>query len=209
MNLIFFGAPGAGKGTIASMLKEREGIVHISTGDIFRKNIKDKTPLGIKVSTILERGELVPDDLTISLVADRVNEDDCKSGYILDGFPRTLIQAEEWSAQAEVDAAVYFEIDDEEVIRRLSGRRTCSQCSAIYHIEFNKSQKEGICDSCGGDLIIRPDDKVEAIHHRLEVYHTQTKPLLMYYTKFDKIINIDATKKPEEVYQAILNYIRK
>lgn len=208
MKLIFFGAPGAGKGTIARMLKDDKNIVHISTGDIFRAAIKNKTELGLKVTSILEKGELVPDEVTISLVAERVKEPDCESGYILDGFPRTIVQAEAWSSKDDVDAAVYFDITDEEVIRRLSGRRTCPGCGAIFHIEFNKSKKEGICDACNTELVIRPDDAIEAIKNRLDVYHSQTEPLLDYYTKAGKVVKVDAIKTPDNVFTDIINKVK-
>ncbi|HBD93729.1 MAG: adenylate kinase [Spirochaetes bacterium GWF1_31_7] len=208
MNLIFFGAPGAGKGTIAKMLKDRENLVHISTGDIFRTAIKNKTELGLKVTSILDKGELVPDELTISLVSERVKEPDCKSGYILDGFPRTLVQAEAWSKEATIDAAVYFDISDDEVVRRLCGRRTCPNCHSIFHVEFNKPKKDGICDVCNSELIIRPDDSNESINNRLKVYHTQTEPLVEYFTKLQKVIVINAVQNSEKVYSDIAGKIK-
>lgn len=205
MKLIFFGAPGAGKGTIAKQLKENSALPHISTGDIFRKAIKEQTKLGKMVSSILEQGKLVPDELTISLVEERVKQPDCKNGYILDGFPRTLVQAEEWSKIEEIDAAIYFDITDQEVIRRLGGRRTCPSCQAIFHIDLHKPQKENICDKCGSELIIRPDDTETAIQTRLSVYHSQTEPLLNYYLQKNKTISIDASKSPEDVFKELKN----
>lgn len=203
MKLIFLGAPGAGKGTIAKILKDNVDIPQISTGDIFRKAIKDKTPLGLQVTSILEKGELVPDELTISLVKERVKDKDCANGYILDGFPRTIAQAEAWESFDPADAAVYFDISDDEVKRRLSGRRTCPNCQAIFHIENNKPKKEGICDKCGTALIIRSDDAVEAVKNRLDVYHAQTKPVHDYYLKKNKVLSVDATKSPKEVYDEL------
>ncbi|MBQ1998259.1 MAG: adenylate kinase [Spirochaetota bacterium] len=209
MKLIFFGAPGAGKGTIAKQLKESAGIPHISTGDIFRANIKNQTELGKKVKAILDAGELVPDELTISLVENRVKEDDCKNGYILDGFPRTMVQAEAWSKIEEADAAIYFDIEDAEVVRRLGGRRTCPTCQAIFHVETNKPKVDGVCDLCGAELIIRADDATEAIENRLKVYHSQTEPLLDYYTKLGKVISVDATGTPEGVFNELQSKLKK
>lgn len=203
MKLIFFGAPGAGKGTIAKMLKDNGGLPHISTGDIFRKAIKEKTPLGLKVTSILDKGDLVPDELTICLVEERVKEADCANGYILDGFPRTLVQAEAWAKIDTVDAAIYFDITDKEVVRRLGGRRTCPSCQSIFHVEFNKPKNDGICDKCGEKLVIRPDDAKEAITRRLDVYHSQTEPLLKFYTDMKKVVTIDAALSPDEVFKQL------
>lgn len=199
MKLVFFGAPGAGKGTIAKILNNDTNIPQISTGDLFRAAIKNQTPLGQQVSSILDKGELVPDSLTVSLVKERVAQDDCKDGYILDGFPRTIGQAEEWEQIAPIDKAIYFDIDDEIVKKRLGGRRTCSSCGAIYHIESNKPKVENVCDKCGADLMIRKDDKEEAILNRLEVYHSQTKPLLDFYKKIDKMVSVEAFHDIETV----------
>ncbi|HPO49303.1 MAG TPA: adenylate kinase [Spirochaetota bacterium] len=205
MKIVFFGAPGAGKGTIAKKFNEELGIPQISTGDLFRAAIKNKTELGLKVSSILETGGLVPDELTIEVVKERVSLNDCKNGYILDGFPRTMIQATSWEKVQSVDAAIYFDISDEEVKKRLGGRRVCQKCGAIYHTIFNPPKKEGICDNDSETLFIRPDDKEEAIANRLEVYHKQTEPLLEYYEKLEKAVTIDASKTPDEVYGQIKN----
>jgi adenylate kinase len=198
MKLVFFGAPGAGKGTIAKILNQKFGMPQISTGDLFRENIKNKTELGLKVSSILASGGLVPDEVTIELVRDRIKAADCKNGYILDGFPRTLVQAESWEKIAPIDKAIYFDISDEEVKTRLGGRRVCQKCGAIYHVKNNKPKKDGICDNDGEKLLIRPDDAVEAIANRLDVYHKQTEPLLAYYKKIGKEITIDASVSPDK-----------
>ena len=203
MKLVFFGAPGAGKGTIAKLLFEKFGIPQISTGDLFRAAIKNKTELGKKVSTILENGQLVPDEVTISIVVERIKEDDCKNGYILDGFPRTLVQAESFENVKPISLAIFFNITDEEVKERLGGRRVCESCGAIYHIKNNKPKKDGVCNKDNAKLIIRPDDREEAIVKRLEVYHNQTEPLIDYYKKISKLVVIDASLPPEEVVKQI------
>ncbi len=203
MKLVFFGAPGAGKGTIAKIMFNAYHIVHISTGDLFREAIKNKTELGHKVSSILERGELVPDELTIALVEERVKKPDCQKGYMLDGFPRTLVQAERWEKIDPIDTAVYFDIDDELVRKRLSGRRMCPACGAIYNIYFSPPQRDGLCDADGETLITRKDDSLETINNRLSVYHSQTKPLLGFYKRMGKEITIDATVSADESYGQI------
>jgi adenylate kinase len=208
LKLVFFGAPGAGKGTLAKIMKENTGIIQISTGDLFRHAIKHKTELGLKVEAVIKAGGLVPDELTIALVAERVKNDDCKDGYILDGFPRTLPQAEEWEKRAPIDTAVYFDISDEIVKKRLSGRRTCEKCGSIYNIYSNKPRTEGICDKDGEKLSIRSDDREEAIANRLDVYHSQTKPLLAYYEKLGKVVTIDASVDPQSSYDQIMSKIK-
>lgn len=207
MKLIFFGAPGAGKGTVAKIISEKDNIIQISTGDLFRDNIKNKTILGKKVSSILDAGNLVPDDLTISIVKDRIQHQDCKNGYILDGFPRTLNQAKEWDKIDPVDKAVYFDITDEDVKKRLGGRRICPKCGAIYNIYSNKSKKEGFCDNDNETLITRKDDQIDAIENRLKVYHEQTKPLIKYYGKLNKLATIDSSVSPEESYKQIMEQL--
>lgn len=203
MKLVFFGAPGAGKGTIAKILFDEQKMVHISTGDLFREAIKNKTELGQKVSSILEKGELVPDELTIALVEERVQKPDCAEGYILDGFPRTMVQAESWEKIDQIDTAVYFDIDDELVRKRLSGRRMCPKCGAIYNVFFSQPKQEGLCDNDGETLMTRKDDGLETINNRLSVYHSQTEPLLGYYKKLNKEITIDASVSAEESYRQI------
>ena len=192
MKIIMLGAPGAGKGTQAKMLADKYGIPHISTGEIFRAAIKAQTPLGQKVKAILDSGALVSDDVTIELVKDRLSQSDTKNGFILDGFPRTIPQAEALENIVKIDAAVNFDISDEGVIERLSGRRVCKNCSQNYHIKFLKPAKENVCDKCGGELFIRDDDKPESISHRLEVYRSQTAPLIDFYKNKKLLVDIDA-----------------
>lgn len=192
MNFIFLGPPGAGKGTLAAKVAEAYKIPHISTGEIFRAAIKAQTLLGQKVKAILDSGALVSDDVTIELVKDRLSQPDTKNGFILDGFPRTIPQAEALENIVKIDAAVNFDISDEGVIERLSGRRVCKNCSQNYHIKFLKPAKENVCDKCGGELFIRDDDKPEAIAHRLEVYRSQTAPLIDFYKNKKLLVDIDA-----------------
>lgn len=199
MKLIFLGPPGAGKGTIATGVCEDLNIPHISTGDLFRKAIKNKTTLGRKVQTIIEAGDLVPDSLTVALVKERLQEDDVKNGYLLDGFPRTISQADSLAGFSKIDGVINFIISDEQVVSRLSGRRLCKNCGAGYHIETVKPSKEGICDKCGGELIIRPDDAPEAIKNRLKVYYDQTEPLIDYYRKKTLLHDVDASVTIAEV----------
>jgi len=207
MKLVFFGAPGAGKGTVAKIIFEKNNLVQISTGDLFRAAIKNQTDLGKKVSSILDAGDLVPDELTVALVAERIKEDDCKNGYILDGFPRTIGQAKSWEGIDPIGKAVYFDIDDDIVIKRLGGRRICQKCGAIYNVYFNKPKVEGKCDHDGEALIIRKDDNEESIANRLDVYHKQTEPLLDYYKNLGKVISIDASVNPEKSYNQIIKQI--
>jgi len=192
MKLIFLGPPGAGKGTLAALVAGLYKIPHISTGEIFRAAIREKTPLGLKVQAIIDAGQLVSDDITIELVRERLAKSDAASGFILDGFPRTIPQAEALSAIVQVDAAVNFDIADKDVVARLSGRRVCKNCSQNYHIEYMKPKAEGICDKCGGELFIREDDKIESITKRLEVYRAQTAPLIDHYRGLSKLVDIDA-----------------
>ena len=199
MNCIFLGPPGAGKGTLAFEVSKLYKIPHISTGDLFRAAIKNQTDLGKKVKAVIDSGALVSDDLTIALVKERLEKDDTKRGFILDGFPRTIAQADALENIVKIDSVINFDISDDEVIKRLSGRRVCSSCGQSFHIEFVKPKKEGVCDSCAGELIIRPDDKIEAIQKRLETYRRQTAPLIVYYTKKNLIVDIDARPASEKV----------
>lgn len=192
MKLIFLGPPGAGKGTLAALVAERFSIPHISTGEIFRAAIREKTPLGLKVQAIIDSGQLVSDDITIELVKERLAKDDTEKGFILDGFPRTIPQAEALSKIVAVDAAVNFDIADGEVVTRLSGRRVCKNCNRNYHISTMPPKVENQCDKCGGELYIREDDKVEAISKRLEVYRAQTAPLIEWYRAKSRLTDIDA-----------------
>lgn len=192
MKLIFLGPPGAGKGTLAALVAEMYMIPHISTGEIFRTAIREKTPLGLKVQAIIDSGQLVSDDITIALVRERLAKDDAKKGFILDGFPRTIPQAEALETITKIDKAVNFDIANGDVVTRLSGRRVCKTCGQNYHITFVQPKVEGVCDTCGGALFIREDDKIEAITKRLEVYRAQTTPLIEHYRSASKLTDIDA-----------------
>ena len=212
MKIIMLGAPGAGKGTQAKKIAEKYHIPHISTGDIFRANIKDGTELGKKAKTYMDQGLLVPDELTVDLVIDRVGQDDCKDGYILDGFPRTIPQAECLDAALEkrgekVDFAINVEVPDENIVNRMSGRRACVGCGATYHIKYNPTKVDGVCDACGEKLVLRDDDKPETVQKRLGVYHDQTQPLIDYYTKSGVLKEVDATVDMEDVFQAIVEIL--
>lgn len=199
MKLVFLGPPGAGKGTLAAKAVELLQIPHISTGAIFRTAIANKTPLGLKVKEIIDAGRLVDDDTTIALVKERLAEADAQKGYILDGFPRTIAQAEALEGFSKIDRVVNFDIPDAAVIERLSGRRVCKNCGANYHILFSKPKKDGICDLCGGELYTRDDDKPEAIQKRLEVYRAQTAPLIDYYRKKGLLVDVDARPAVDQV----------
>jgi len=207
MNLIFLGPPGAGKGTQAKITSQKYGIPQISTGDIFRKALADRTEPGKKAKAIMEKGELVPDDLTIKLVKERLSKDDVKSGFILDGFPRTVAQAKALDKFKAIDAVINFEIDKKEIVRRLTGRRICSNCGAIYHVTDLPPKVPGICDICGGKLYQRDDDKPEAIEKRMEVYTRQTEPLIAFYLAAKKLRNIDSSINPETSEKQIIEII--
>ena len=204
MKLILLGAPGAGKGTQATRLAEHYSIPHISTGDIFRANLKAATPLGLKAKEYMDKGLLVPDELTVDLVMDRISQEDCVNGYILDGFPRTLNQAAALDEKVEIDAAVDVEVPDESIVTRMAGRRVCPNCGEPYHTEWKVPQKEGICDRCGAELIIRKDDEPETVLKRLVVYHEQTQPLIDHYGSKGKLVAVDGTLSVEEVTNAII-----
>ncbi len=191
MKLVLLGAPGAGKGTQASCLAEMYGIPHISTGDIFRANMKAETPLGLKAKKYMDEGLLVPDELTVDLVMDRLQAPDCKNGYVLDGFPRTLAQAAALDAKTEIDAVVDIEVADEHIVNRMAGRRVCPACGEPYHVESKKPIHEGICDRCNSELIIRADDEPATVLKRLDIYHSQTAPLIDYYSKAGKLLTVD------------------
>ena len=208
MKIVMLGAPGAGKGTQAKIISEKYGIPHISTGDIFRANIKENTDLGKKAKEYMDKGLLVPDELVVDLVVDRLAQDDAKTGYVLDGFPRTIPQAEALDeALAKIgeklDYAIDVDVPDENIINRMSGRRACVSCGGTYHIKYNPTKKEGICDACGGELVLRDDDKPETVKKRLNVYHEQTQPLIDYYTKAGILKEVDGTVDLEAVFQAI------
>ncbi|WP_461256826.1 adenylate kinase [Treponema sp. R80B11-R83G3] len=199
MNLIFLGPPGAGKGTLAVRVVEMLGIPQISTGSIFRAAIADGTPLGLKVKSVIDSGKLVDDETTIALVKERFTKDDVKKGYILDGFPRTIPQAEALADFSKVDKVINFDIPDSGVLERLGGRRVCRKCGYNFHAVFNKPKKEGVCDYCGGEVYIRDDDKPEAVQKRLEVYRSQTAPLIDYYRKKGLLLDIDASPMIDEI----------
>lgn len=203
MNLVFLGPPGAGKGTMASRLAEDLKIPHISTGDMFRAAMANKTDLGLKAKAIMEAGDLVPDELTIAMVEERLKESDAQNGYILDGFPRTIPQAEALDRFASIDKAVRFELDEEQLVRRLSGRRVHKPSGRIYHVDFSPPKVAGKDDVTGEDLIQRDDDKEGAIRNRLKVYAEQTAPLVSYYEKKGNLSNVDATPAPDQVYEAL------
>ena len=208
MKIIMLGAPGAGKGTQAKKIAAKYAIPHISTGDIFRANIKNNTELGQKAKTYMDKGELVPDELVVDLIMDRFKEADCANGYVLDGFPRTIPQAEALSANGEsVDYAVNVEVPDENIINRMSGRRACVGCGATYHIQFNPTKVEGICDACGEKLILRDDDKPETVKNRLSVYHEQTQPLIEYYSGKGVLKEVDGTQPMDDVFAAIVKIL--
>ncbi len=207
MNLIFLGPPGAGKGTMASRLSGEKGIPHISTGDIFRENINNETELGKKVKAILDSGELVPDELTVELVRDRLDQDDATAGFILDGFPRTIPQAEALEGFATIDKVIRFVLGDEEIIKRLSGRRVHKPSGRTYHIMFSPPKVPGKDDVTGEDLVQRPDDREESIKNRLEVYRRQTEPLVDFYTDKGLLVDVDASPDPDTVYANLLKQL--
>ncbi|OQY36288.1 MAG: adenylate kinase [Spirochaetaceae bacterium 4572_7] len=209
MNVIFLGPPGSGKGTIASKITKELNIPHISTGDLFRAAIKAENDLGLKIKSIIEAGNLVPDEVTIEVVKRRLEEDDTKDGYILDGFPRTPGQAEALANFSNVDAVIDLNLNDEELIKRLSGRRVCKQCGNSFHVDFVPPKTEGICDDCGGELYTRKDDQLDSIKNRLEVYYSQTEPLKQYYSEKGIILTIDASPAPKEVLAAVLLKLKK
>lgn len=207
MKLILLGAPGSGKGTMAQKLTTDLGIPQISTGDIFRKNLKEETPLGLQVKSILASGALVPDEITIEIVKNRLAEADCANGYILDGFPRSLVQAAALDTFQNVDFAVNLDVDKETVVRRLSGRRFCPDCNGTFHI--SSLENEEVCPNCGGKLIIRADDSEVTVRERLKVYDTTTFPLLDYYQKQGKLLTVDGNGTVDEVYGRILSVLKK
>ncbi len=209
MKIIMLGAPGAGKGTQAKMIADKYQIPHISTGDIFRANIKNGTELGKEAKKYMDAGQLVPDELTVKLLLDRVANEDCKNGYVLDGFPRTIPQAEVLENALtklgeKVDYAIDVDVPDENIIRRMSGRRACVACGATYHIVYNPTKEEGICDRCGAALILRDDDKPETVIKRLDVYHAQTQPLIDFYSSRNVLRSVDGTQDLMKVFEDIV-----
>lgn len=213
MKIVMLGAPGAGKGTQAVNIAKEYSIPHISTGDIFRANIKNQTELGMKAKSYMDKGALVPDDITIGMLLDRIVDNDCRNGFVLDGFPRTIPQAESLKAalslqDARIDYAVDIEVPDEVITKRMGGRRSCPKCGGTYHIVFNPTKKEGICDNCGSELIQRADDRSETVLERLKTYHEQTQPLIDFYRNEGVLCEVDGTKKPDEVLSDILGALK-
>lgn len=209
MKIVMLGAPGAGKGTQAIKIADKYDIPHISTGDIFRANIKGGTELGQKAKSYIDKGELVPDEVTIGMLLDRIAQDDCKNGYVLDGFPRTIPQAESLtealkSQGDQIDFALNIDVPDEAIIERMSGRRACPKCGATYHIVYAAPKTENICDKCGTELIIRSDDKPETVKDRLNVYHQQTEPLIAYYKNAGVLREVDGTQELPKVFEDVV-----
>ena len=212
MKIIMLGAPGAGKGTQAKMIAEKYESPHVSTGDIFRANIKNGTQLGMEAKQYMDQGLLVPDELTVKILLDRVVKEDCKNGYVLDGFPRTIPQAEVLDKALsqlgdKIDYAINVDVPDENIVRRMGGRRACLSCGATYHIEHVPPKTEGICDSCGQELVLRDDDKPETVQNRLNVYHEQTQPLIEFYSKKGVLQTVDGTLDMNDVFEAIVTVL--
>lgn len=209
MKIIMLGAPGAGKGTQAKMIAEKYSVPHISTGDIFRTNIKNGTELGMEAKKYMDQGLLVPDELTVKILLDRVANEDCKNGYVLDGFPRTIPQAQVLDKALtelgdKIDYAINVEVPDENIVKRMGGRRACLSCGATYHIEHVPPKAEGICDTCGKELVLRDDDKPETVMNRLDVYHKQTQPLIDFYSAKGVLQTVDGTVDMKDVFAAII-----
>ena len=212
VKIVLLGPPGAGKGTQAKSISNRYSIPHISTGDIFRKNISEATPLGIEAKGYMDKGLLVPDEVTINMVKDRLTWEDCKNGYLLDGFPRTVAQAEALEAflnsrDEKIDTALLIDVPMEFILERMTGRRVCGSCGASYHVKFNPTKVEGICDACGEKLILRDDDKPETVKNRLSVYHEQTQPLIEYYSGKGVLKEVDGTQPMDDVFAAIVKIL--
>lgn len=212
MKIIMLGAPGAGKGTQAKMIADKYKVPHISTGDIFRANIQEGTVLGMEAKSYMDKGLLVPDELTVKILLDRVAKDDCENGYVLDGFPRTIPQAEVLDEalvklDSKIDFAINVDVPDENIVNRMSGRRACKACGATYHIVHIPSKEEGICDRCGKELMLRDDDKAETVKNRLNVYHDQTQPLIDFYKAKGVLKEVDGTKDMKDVFNVIVNIL--
>jgi adenylate kinase len=208
MKIVMLGAPGAGKGTQARLISEKYGIPQISTGDIFRANIRDNTELGQRAKSYMDQGLLVPDQVTCDLVVDRIRRDDCAGGYILDGFPRTIPQAQALTKAlsdhgSRIDYAIDVEVPDDNIVQRMSGRRACPKCGATFHIRYKMPQTEGVCDTCGSELIQREDDHAQTVQKRLDVYHSQTQPLIQYYREQGVLHTVDGTREMNTVFNDI------
>jgi adenylate kinase len=214
MNIIIFGPPGAGKGTQAKKMVDFYGIPQISTGDILRANVREGTELGLAAKAYMDKGELVPDEVLIGIIKNRLKEEDCEKGFILDGYPRTIPQADALATILDeinkpIDVVLNLEVPDEELVERLSGRLMCSNCGASYHRTFNPPKKEDVCDVCGGELFQRDDDREEAVKNRLTVYKRQTQPLIDYYAKKSLLVSLDGTKGIDEVFEDIKAVLAK
>ena len=210
MKLILLGAPGAGKGTQAEIISEKYNIPTISTGNIIRAALKNGTEMGLKAKSYIDAGELVPDDVVIGIIKERLSESDCKDGYILDGFPRTIPQAEALDKMGfAIDAALSIEVADSEIVKRMSGRRVCEKCGASYHTEFKKPAKEGVCNVCEGKLVTRKDDEPETVKNRLNVYHEQTEPLKDYYRNCGKLITVEGQDEVKDTTRLVLEALEK
>lgn len=212
MKIIMLGAPGAGKGTQAKRISAKYEIPHISTGDIFRANIKNQTPLGKKAKGFIDQGLLVPDELVVDLVADRIQEDDCKSGFVLDGFPRTIPQAQSLDKELEkmdssIDFAIDVDVPDDVIVERMAGRRSCLNCGGSYHLIYIPTKVEGVCDNCGEELVLRDDDKPETVLKRLGVYHDQTQPLIDYFKNKEILVSVDGQQGIEDIFDSICNIV--
>lgn len=212
MKLIMLGPPGAGKGTQAQLLAKELSIPHISTGDIFRAAIKEETPMGLRAKEFMDKGFLVPDDIVLSIIIHRLKKDDCKGGYLLDGFPRTLVQAKEFDDElselnSKIDCVVDIEVEDAVIVARMSGRRVCPNCGASYHLINLPPKKDGICDECGNKLVQRADDNEQTVLRRLNVYHEQTSPLKKYYQAKGKLIEVDGNRDVNVISSEILDKI--
>lgn len=205
MKLVLLGAPGAGKGTQAEIISEKYNIPTISTGNIIRAALKNGTEMGLKAKAYIDSGRLVPDDVVIGIIKERLSESDCEGGFILDGFPRTIPQAEALdNMNITIDAALSLEVDDREIVKRMSGRRVCEKCGASYHVEFKKPITDGICDACGGALVIRKDDEPDTVVDRLDIYHKQTEPLKSYYKAQGKLITVEGQSKVDDTTKLVL-----
>lgn len=212
MKIIMLGAPGAGKGTQAKMIAEKYQIPHISTGDIFRANIKNGTELGAEAKKYMDQGLLVPDELTVRILLDRVAKEDCAGGYVLDGFPRNIPQAQVLDEALEklgdkIDMCIDVDVPDENIVRRMSGRRACLKCGATYHLEHVPPKQEGVCDTCGSELVLREDDKAETVQNRLKVYHEQTQPLIDFYSAKGVLKTVDGTMDVQDVFSSIVSLL--
>ncbi len=212
MKIVLLGPPGAGKGTQAKSISNRYSIPHISTGDIFRKNISEETPLGIEAKRYMDNGQLVPDEVTINMVKDRLTWEDCKNGYLLDGFPRTVVQAKALQEflderNESLDTALLIEVPMDFILERMTGRRVCPSCGASYHVKFNPSNIDGVCDLCGSDIVQRKDDTEETVKERLDVYERQTQPLIDFYKEVNLLSTVDGTQAINSVFESICNIL--